>query len=79
MKVLVVHNRYQQPGGEDQVFLAETALLESYGHQVVRCSTTIGSRNEPVTLAGTTLWNSSTYQELRDLIHLEQPDVAPLP
>jgi glycosyltransferase involved in cell wall biosynthesis len=78
MKVLVVHNRYQQPGGEDQVFLAETALLESYGHRVVRFI----SHNDrvaemsPVTLAGKTVWNSSAYQELRTLIRLEQPDVA---
>ena len=35
MKVLVVHNSYQQPGGEDVVFSAERRLLEEHGHQVV--------------------------------------------
>ncbi|MDV6375677.1 glycosyltransferase family 4 protein [Deinococcus arenicola] len=34
MKVLVVHNFYQQAGGEDSVFRAEVALLEGYGHDV---------------------------------------------
>jgi len=33
--VLVAHNRYQQPGGEDQVFAAECALLERHGHRVI--------------------------------------------
>jgi hypothetical protein len=31
MKVLVVHNRYQQRGGEDAVVDAETQLLASNG------------------------------------------------
>ena len=34
--VLAIHNHYQRPGGEDQVFADETALLESEGHEVVR-------------------------------------------
>ena len=36
MKIVLVHNFYQQPGGEDQVFADEAALLESRGHTVVR-------------------------------------------
>src|SRR5215211_6483800 len=78
MKVLAVHNSYQQPGGEDQVFLAETALLEAYGHRMVRYTThndQIAEMNH-MALAVNTVWNSSTYQELRTLIHREQPDVA---
>ena len=78
MKVLAVHNGYQQPGGEDQVFLAESALLESYGHRVVRYT----RHNDQVTgmnrlsLAGNTLWSSGAYQELRALIRREKPQVA---
>ena len=34
MRVLVVHNFYQQAGGEDTVFRAETALLRHHGHDV---------------------------------------------
>lgn len=34
MKVLAVHNRYREPGGEDAVFAAETALLRRHGHAV---------------------------------------------
>ena len=36
MKILLVHNFYQQPGGEDEVFRAEGELLESFGQQVLR-------------------------------------------
>ena len=34
MRVLICHNFYQQPGGEDQVFAAETELLRRFGHDV---------------------------------------------
>ena len=74
----MIHNRYQQPGGEDQVFLAEASLLESYAHRVVRYSThndRMADMNR-LALAGNTLWNSSTYQELRALIRQERPRVA---
>ena len=36
MKILLVHNSYQQPGGEDVVFEQEGQLLERYGHEVIR-------------------------------------------
>jgi glycosyltransferase involved in cell wall biosynthesis len=34
--VVMVHNRYQQSGGEDSVFEAEAQLLEEHGHEVRR-------------------------------------------
>lgn len=34
MKVLMMHNYYQQRGGEDAVFEAECQLLQSFGHTV---------------------------------------------
>lgn len=34
LRVLVVHNRYRQRGGEDTVFEAEVALLRARGHDV---------------------------------------------
>lgn len=78
MKVLAVHNYYQQSGGEDHVFLDEAALLERYGHQVVRYSThndRVADMNR-LALAGTALWNHSTYRELRTIIRRERPHVA---
>lgn len=78
MKILVVHNRYQQPGGEDQVFVAETALLEARGHRVLRYTThndRVAGMNR-LALAKDTLWNSSIYRELRALMRRERPNVA---
>jgi hypothetical protein len=34
MKILLVHNRYQQAGGEHNVVAAEAKLLADYGHDV---------------------------------------------
>jgi glycosyltransferase involved in cell wall biosynthesis len=58
--------------------LAEASLLESYAHRVVRYSTHNDRMAEMnrLALAGNTLWNSSTYQELRTLIRRERPRVA---
>jgi glycosyltransferase involved in cell wall biosynthesis len=78
MKILAVHNRYQRPGGEDQVFVDETALLEARDHRVLRYEV----HNDQVeqvnrlTLAKDTVWNTSVYRELGALIRLERPDVV---
>lgn len=78
MRILTVHNNYQQPGGEEQIFATETALLESYGHEVLRYTLDndrIADTN-PLLLAKNTLWNSTVYRELRSLIRAKQPQVA---
>ena len=36
MKVILCHNYYKLPGGEDQVFDDECWLLEQHGHSVTR-------------------------------------------
>ncbi|HBP89345.1 MAG TPA: glycosyltransferase family 4 protein [Nitrospirales bacterium] len=77
MKILLVHNHYQKPGGEDQVFAAEGALLESYGHTVVRYE----AHNDQVgeftsfQLAKATIWNSHACRELKNLIKIERPEI----
>jgi glycosyltransferase involved in cell wall biosynthesis len=77
-KVLLAHNLYQQPGGEDEVFSAEAALLEERGHRVLRfCA---DNRTIPelgkLRVAKATLWNSSVYRDLRALFRREAPSVA---
>ncbi len=78
MKVLLVHNYYQQPGGEDQVFATESALLEACGHSVVRYTVHNDqlAQMNPLALVQATLWNKTVYRELRDLISREKPQVA---
>jgi len=79
--VLVIHNRYQQPGGEDAVVRAEVDLLRTAGHKVVqftRDNSEIAAYGpvERASLAFRTLWNQESYAELRAVIHKERPDIA---
>jgi glycosyltransferase involved in cell wall biosynthesis len=78
MKVLTVHNNYRQPGGEEQIFATETALLESYGHEILRYTLDNSQMppQNPFQLAKNTLWNTKVYDELRSLIRDKQPQVA---
>ncbi|WP_271252866.1 glycosyltransferase [Pseudanabaena sp. Chao 1811] len=78
MRVLTVHNYYQQPGGEEQIFATESALLESHGHEVTRYTLNndeIATTN-PLILAKKTLWNGKVYRDLRSLIRKVKPQVA---
>lgn len=77
MKVLVAHNHYQQPGGEDQAFAAETGLLEKRGHTVVRL---VADNNQicsmaKFSLARATVWSSAAHREVRAVLRRERPDV----
>ena len=77
MKILLCHNHYQQPGGEDQVFADEATLLEAHGHQVVRYT----QHNDAIEtmsrwqVAGRTLWSRKSYAALRGLIRRERPQL----
>jgi glycosyltransferase involved in cell wall biosynthesis len=77
MKVLSVHNSYQLPGGEDQVFAQEADLLRARGHQVLlyQASNDQVKGKNPLVLLGDTIWNRQTYGELRALMHREKPDI----
>ncbi|MBN2570119.1 MAG: glycosyltransferase family 4 protein [Deltaproteobacteria bacterium] len=78
MRVLFVHNYYQQPGGEDQVFAAESSMLEEHENQVFRYTVhndRIKGMNT-LTLAGNTLWNRAIAGELRQAIKKVQPDIV---
>jgi glycosyltransferase involved in cell wall biosynthesis/2-polyprenyl-3-methyl-5-hydroxy-6-metoxy-1,4-benzoquinol methylase len=81
MKILFVHNHYQLPGGEDEVFRGEAALLRSKGHEVlenVRTNDEIrdyGIWNR-VALGLRTVWAWDSTRKMRDLLKLEKPDVA---
>jgi glycosyltransferase involved in cell wall biosynthesis len=78
MKVLVAHNFYQQPGGEDVVFRSELALLEQFGHKPVPFE----MHNDSVKgmgrlrLLGATIWNRGAARELRDLVRREKVDLV---
>ncbi len=76
-RVLLCHNFYREPGGEDQVFSDEGLLLESHGHEVIRYT----RHNDDIAGMGRweaarrTLWNRQTVDEIRRLIRQAQPEV----
>ena len=65
--VLIVHNYYQIPGGEDTVVANEKKLLEDHGHKVIFYSRSNSelkqmSKLEKACLPVTTLFNPGTYK-----------------
>ena len=78
MKILAVHNHYQQLGGEDTIFATEADLLADNGHEVYRYTAhndQVGSMGA-IALTKSTLWNSTVYRELRSIIQKERPQIA---
>ncbi len=81
LSVLVIHNQYQQPGGEDAVVRAEMEMLRSAGHRVVpfiRSNSAITGYG-PIRKAGlavSTTWNCGAHAQIREVIAKERPDVA---
>ena len=59
MRILLAHTFYKQPGGEDRVFEAESALLRQYGHEVVeyREHNRRIDGLSPISAAAKTVWN----------------------
>ena len=81
MKILVAHNFYQQPGGEDVVCTSEIRLLREAGHEVVeymRHNDEIQEYSliEKAGLSWRTSWSYRTNRELQKILASESPDVA---
>jgi glycosyltransferase involved in cell wall biosynthesis len=76
-RILLVHNHYQQPGGEDRVFADELGLLCRNGHEVIQL--TADNRNISkmggLALAAGTVWNAGGYRQLRKLLGERKPQV----
>jgi glycosyltransferase involved in cell wall biosynthesis len=78
MRVLICHNFYQQPGGEDQVFAAESDLLRRYGHEVQ----THTVHNDEVEfqgrlkLAASTIWNRSAATDIAERVRKHRAHVV---
>lgn len=79
-KVLIVHNHYQIPGGEDTVVENEKKLLESYGHEVLLYSRSNRELRQfhifqKLLLPFTTVFSLKTYQEIKKIIREQQVDI----
>jgi glycosyltransferase involved in cell wall biosynthesis len=78
MRILIAHNRYQQPGAEDQVFTAEADLLADRGHEVIRYelhNNSIKSTGR-LKLARNTIWNPQSAESVQLLVRYNQVEVA---
>ena len=81
MRILLVHNDYQQVGGEEAAVKAQLALLSQHGHQVVlyhRDNSEIEGYGvlEKAIFFSNTLYSRKTYSEVRALVATEKPDLA---
>jgi glycosyltransferase involved in cell wall biosynthesis len=81
MKVLLAHNRYRLPGGEDEVYFREKELLRLAGHQVLeytRDNHDIADRAilGKIKVGVQTVWAFDTAKRLRSLLRRERPDIA---
>lgn len=83
MKILAIHNFHRKgsASGDDQVFESETALLESYGNQVIKYTVS----NDDFDNAGLIgklcatfgmLWSFKNYNAIKQLIKKEKPDIV---
>ena len=78
MRILMCHNYYRLPGGEDQVFHDEARLLQEHGHEVIRYEK-FNSDIESMSsfeVAKATIWNKAVENELDQLVAESQPDVV---
>ena len=78
MNILVAHNFYQQPGGEDQCMAAEAQMLRARGHDVIEYCV----HNDAIAqisrlrAAARTVWSGAAARELRRLLRAHRPQVA---
>jgi glycosyltransferase involved in cell wall biosynthesis len=78
MRIVLVHNFYQQAGGEDRVFADEAELLAAHGHEVLKFT----KHNDDVArtsrwrLALGTVWNRQAARELERVVRDHRADVV---
>jgi glycosyltransferase involved in cell wall biosynthesis len=80
MNILIGHNYYKDPGGEDAVFHSHAGLLERFGHQVLcyrrhndEVNSGLFSRTRHL---ATLRFSRRSYRDMRRLIRDFRPDIA---
>jgi len=81
LKIVSIHNYYQERGGEDEVADSERELMTAFGHEVVdyaRQSEEIKDYGlgDKATLMPRTVWAWDSYREVEELLRVERPQVA---
>lgn len=78
MRILLVHNRYQQAGGEDTVFWSESSLLSEHGHDVehvIYDNSTINSFFQKIISGLSIVYNPASARALRMKIRDFHPNI----
>lgn len=79
MNILLVHNQYIHPGGEDTVLANERALLESKGHRVNVATVSNSSITGAVARLKTALYTAASpwgAEWMRQQLAATKPDVV---
>lgn len=79
LKILLVHNRYQQYGGEDTVVEAEAQLLRDAGHEVDGFfidNDNIQGIGSKLTAAVLTTYNPGSRAAMRERLRALRPDIV---
>lgn len=77
MRVLVVHNSYREPGGEDSVVAAEANLLAAAGHRVAlhRVDNPTGAAASALGLTRSA-WNHRQATQMKNVAERFDPDIV---
>jgi glycosyltransferase involved in cell wall biosynthesis len=77
MKILQIHNYYQNPGGEDKVLLEERNLLEKHGHLIDQWTKSNKDLTffEKLKLLSSTHWSKSAIRECKSLMKGKNYDI----
>lgn len=79
MKILQVHNRYRQRGGEDAVLENTVAALKRQGHLVStleRHSGEVSGVANKINAVFTSIWSKEARAAMFDVLDAERPDVV---
>ncbi len=81
MRVLILHNRYRQPGGEDIAVRLESKLLLQHGvevilHEVSNQASQRSAFAEAVGLVAQSTWSRVAYEIVRELCLKHRPDIV---
>ena len=81
MKILLVHNTYQQAGGEDVVFEQERQLLERNGHRVltyVRSNHELDAQSaaKRVAMVKNIVSADDSDRDIRNILRSERPEIV---
>lgn len=82
MRILRVHNRYRQAGGEDVCFESEVELLRDHGHDVATLVVTneaIAVDRAPLSaarLASSTVWSRSGRARVAEAVAAHRPEIV---